>query len=141
MNHILSWINLLLIVVIIIYLVVITIIYGNRQNNLEEFGIPLNPVFGTRTGDTESFVFRGNYIYIGQSNSTDGNRFILNVGTSDTQVAGQRTYVKNVSSSSIVISAERNVSINFAGLSSTVEYGDTAKFMAVNSQGSWIRLA
>jgi hypothetical protein len=136
----LTWINLLLIVIIIIYLIVITIIHGNNHSQTENNGVPLNQIFGVQTGTSESFTFRGNYIYIGQSNVTNGNPFILNVGTSDTQVSGQISYVKNTTSNNMIIRADRNVFLNFAGLNSTVESGQTAAFMATNSQGSWIRL-
>jgi len=134
-----NWVNLVLIIIVIIYLIVITIIYFNNVDNVTSTGVPINQVFGTKTGSSDTYVMRGNNIYIGQSTAgASSTGFVLNVNSSGDQVEGQVTYIKNTTSNALTVRSG-TASINVAGLTNTIVGGHTAIYIA-NSSNGWMRL-
>jgi len=135
----LNWVNFVLILIVIIYLIVITIIYFNNVNDTTSSGVPINTVFGTKTGSSDTYVMRGNHIYFGQSTAgASSTGFVLNLNSSGNQTEGQVTYIKNTTSNALTVRSG-TASINVAGLTNTITGGHTAIYISDNSNG-WTRL-
>ena len=135
-----SWVNFLLILGIIIYLIIITVVYSINTNNTNSSGVPLNIVYGTKTGSSDIYTMRGNYIYLAQSTQIQSrNGFILNINSDGSQAVGQVSYIKNTTNGNLTIRGS-TATINIAGLNTTISNGQTAAFLATDTNGTWMRL-
>lgn len=134
----LEWTLLLLTILVIVYLIILSIYCATNLNSTR--GISLNIVNGTKTGSSDIYIMRGNYIYLAQSTrSNTQNGFVLNVDNGTGQTVGQVSYIKNTTSAAITVRGGTS-RINVAGLTNTIVGGKTAAYLATDSQGTWMRI-